>query len=76
MCLAIPGKVVKISGKKAQVQFQDHAHEVDLSLVKDARIGDYLIIHKDMALNKIPADEALRILVMIKTTSHHHEKPT
>ncbi|MCG2808971.1 MAG: HypC/HybG/HupF family hydrogenase formation chaperone [Candidatus Portnoybacteria bacterium] len=76
MCLAIPSKVVKIEGKWANVQAGDHSHRVNLSLLKNIKVGDYIFIHDELAINKIPKTEAKKILKMIKdhthTCDHHH----
>lgn len=39
-----------------------HTHEVDISLLKRVKVGDYLLCHDKMAINKIPANEAKQIL--------------
>lgn len=74
MCLATPSKVIKINGKKAYVQAGDHQHRVDLSLMKNIKVGDYLFVHEKMAINKIPKSEAKKILKIVKDYSdcHHH----
>jgi len=69
MCLAIPNKVIKIEKGWAVVQSDGHEHRVNLDLVKDVKIGDYLLIHDEMALNKIPKTEAKKILKIIKDVS-------
>ncbi len=65
MCLATPSKIIKIDGDWATVKSGDHSHKANLSLVKDVKIGDYLIVHGDLALNKIEKKEAEAILKMI-----------
>lgn len=74
MCLATPCKIMEIKGKKALVKSGGHSHETDLSLIKNAKIGDYILIHADMAINKLPKEEAEKILEVINNTNHHHEK--
>jgi hydrogenase expression/formation protein HypC len=65
MCLATPVKIVKITGQKAIVTSGDHEHEVDLSLVPEARVGDYILAHGELAINKLPPEEAEKVLNMI-----------
>lgn len=65
MCLAIPSKVIKIKGKQAKVQAGEHQHQVDLSLLKDVKVGDYLLVHGDLAINKVSKTEAEKILKMV-----------
>ena len=67
MCLAIPSKVIKIKDNWATVQSGDHTHQANLDLIKDVKIGDYLLIHDELAINKIPENEAKKILEMIKS---------
>ena len=64
MCLAIPGQVTEVSGKKGWVDYGDGTRrEVDLTLV-DARVGDYVLVHAGFAIEKIDerdAQETLRL---------------
>jgi len=62
MCFATPGKVIKIKGKIAFIEMPKHRHQVDISLLKNVKIGDYLLVHQKMAINKIPKNEAQKIL--------------
>ncbi|MCR4284215.1 MAG: HypC/HybG/HupF family hydrogenase formation chaperone [Parcubacteria group bacterium] len=76
MCLATPSKVIKIDGEWVEVESMDHTHRANISLLrnKGVNLGDYLLIHGDLAIQKLPEDEALKILEMIKTMpSHEHE---
>ena len=73
MCLAIPSKVVKIKGDWAWVQSVSphnpkniHKHRVNLNLVKNIKIGDYLIVHENLALNKVAKTDAKRILRIVE----------
>ncbi|MCF7835712.1 MAG: HypC/HybG/HupF family hydrogenase formation chaperone [Candidatus Marinimicrobia bacterium] len=65
MCLATPQKIIKIKDGKATVQSEGHTHEADLSLLKDAEVGEYVLVHGDMVLNRIEENEALKILEII-----------
>ncbi|MEM8781049.1 MAG: HypC/HybG/HupF family hydrogenase formation chaperone, partial [Cyanobacteria bacterium P01_G01_bin.49] len=56
MCLAVPGKVVSISGdepllKKGKVSFGGVVKEVSLAYVPDVKIGNYVIVHVGFALS-------------------------
>lgn len=74
MCLATPQKIKQINGPKAIVKSKNHEHSVDISLIKNARVGDYILVHADMAINKIPAEEAKKILQIINNNHEKHEK--
>jgi hydrogenase expression/formation protein HypC len=64
MCLAIPGQVTEVSGKKGWVDYGDGTRrEIDLTLV-DARVGDYVLVHAGFAIEKLDkkdAQETLRL---------------
>lgn len=65
MCLATPCKITKINGNKAIVESGNHIHSVDLSLIKNAQIGDYVLVHNEMAINKVAPEDAEKILEII-----------
>ena len=58
MCLAIPGRVVKIKESEAKVDFGDGtARSVNISLV-DAKVGQYVIVHAGFAIQTLDEREA------------------
>ncbi len=65
MCLATPLKIKEIKGEKAVVESDGHSHSVDLSLIKDPEIGDYVLVHNDMAINKVDEEDAKKILEIV-----------
>jgi hydrogenase assembly chaperone HypC/HupF len=65
MCLATPMKIKEIKGLRAIVGDDKHSHEIDLSLIKESKIGDYVLAHGDMAINKVAPEEAKKILKII-----------
>jgi len=69
MCLATPSKVIKIEKDWATVQADNHQHKASLSLLKNVKIGDYLLIHDHLAINKVPKTEAKKILKIINELS-------
>lgn len=73
MCLAIPLKILEIKEGRAIVGSKNHKHEADLSLIKDARVGDYVLVHSGLAINKVEEEEARRILKMTKNLNHEYE---
>lgn len=65
MCLATPMKINKINGNKAVVGDNSHSHEVNIDLLKDAKVGDYILVHGDMAINKVAPEDAEKIIEMV-----------
>ena len=58
MCLAIPAKIMNLSGDKANVDFgQGVLREVNVSLV-EAKVGDYVLVHAGYAIQVIEEQEA------------------
>ncbi|MEL4894935.1 HypC/HybG/HupF family hydrogenase formation chaperone [Crocosphaera sp. Alani8] len=67
MCLAVPGKVVSISGddpllRKGKVSFGGVIKEVSLAYVPDVKIDDYVIVHVGFALSILDQEAALKSL--------------
>jgi len=74
MCLATPSKVIKIEGEWVDVESAGDSHRANTSLLKnkEVKIGDYLLIHGDLAIQKLPEDEAKKILKMISVFDNHN----
>lgn len=72
MCLATPVQIKrKATSNKQQVIIDDNK-KVDISLVPDAKVGDWILCHGPLAINKIDESEAKNILGMIKKCQHKH----
>ena len=52
MCLAVPAKIVELSGASATISVDGALREVDVSLIEDARLGDYVLVHAGFAIHK------------------------
>ncbi|MBW2972588.1 HypC/HybG/HupF family hydrogenase formation chaperone [Candidatus Woesearchaeota archaeon] len=61
MCLAMPGKIVKIDGDKATVEYPGQTREAGI-IDGDYKVGDYVFVSAQIIVTKIPEDEALRSL--------------
>ena len=53
MCVAIPGQVIELYEDEALVEFIESKKKVNTSLIKDVKVGDYLLIHVGVAIEKI-----------------------
>ena len=62
MCLAIPGKLESITSELDEVfrigsvDFEGIKKEVNLALVPEAKIGDYVLVHVGAAIGIIDED--------------------
>lgn len=63
MCLAIPMKVVEIVDKNTAIAETDGVRtRVSITLITEAKLGDFVIIHAGYAIEKVDQQEAdLRI---------------
>ena len=70
MCLAIPGKLVRIdSGSEpltGTVDFGGIQKRICLAWTPEARVGDYVIVHVGFALSIVNETEALETLNMFR----------
>ncbi|WFR58107.1 HypC/HybG/HupF family hydrogenase formation chaperone [Anaerocolumna sp. AGMB13025] len=61
MCVAVPGKIIEISGDIAKVDVLNNICEANVKLV-DAKIGDYILIHAGFALEVMKQDMAEELI--------------
>ncbi|PIP68143.1 MAG: HypC/HybG/HupF family hydrogenase formation chaperone [Candidatus Omnitrophica bacterium CG_4_9_14_0_2_um_filter_42_8] len=65
MCLAIPMKILKIEGDRANVSSPGIQRNIGINFLKNPKIGDYVIVHAGFAIEKldpVKAEETLKIL--------------
>ncbi|MCX7923874.1 MAG: HypC/HybG/HupF family hydrogenase formation chaperone [Clostridia bacterium] len=62
MCLGIPGKIIKIEGKTSMVELMGVTREVSIELLKDVKLGDYVLVHAGCAIQVIDQEEALKTI--------------
>jgi hydrogenase expression/formation protein HypC len=72
MCLAVPGKIISIEGddpilREGKVDFGGVVKRVNLSLVPEATIGDYVVVHVGLALSIVDEEEAKQVFEFLKT---------
>ncbi|MBL7846023.1 MAG: HypC/HybG/HupF family hydrogenase formation chaperone [Cyclobacteriaceae bacterium] len=72
MCLAIPGKLMAITGqldetfRVGKVSFGGILKEVNLSMVPQAQVGDYVLVHVGVAIGTIDEEEAHKTFEYIR----------
>lgn len=70
MCLAVPGRVVNWVERRAPfataaVEFGGVRRQVSMACVPEAETGDYVLVHAGIAISRIDADEAARVLATL-----------
>ncbi|WP_295676659.1 HypC/HybG/HupF family hydrogenase formation chaperone [uncultured Mucilaginibacter sp.] len=79
MCLAIPGKILEIDStlddlfRTAKVSFGGIQKTINLCMVPEAQIGDYVLVHVGVAISKINEDEALKVFDYLKAMGEVEE---
>lgn len=64
MCLSIPGKLVEIVAELdptfriGKVDFEGIKKDVNLAMVPEAKIGDYVLVHVGAAISLVDEEEA------------------
>ena len=64
MCLAIPGKIVSInteadkSFRMGKVSFGGIIKDINLCMLPDAVVNDYVLVHVGVAISRIDEEEA------------------
>ena len=66
MCLAIPVRVIEIKDYTATVEMAGNRTKADLLLLPGVQVGDYVLVHAGMAIQKFDEDEALKTLELFK----------
>jgi hydrogenase expression/formation protein HypC len=66
MCLAVPGRILSESGgepltRTGRVDFGGVVREVNLAVVPEARVGDYVLVHVGVAISRVDEREAARV---------------
>lgn len=71
MCLAIPGRVVEwLEGappfRRATIEFGEARRAVSMECVPEAECGDYVLVHAGIAISRIDAQEAQRVMELLE----------
>jgi len=66
MCLAVPMKVEKIEGNLAVVDSAGVEAKVDITMVPEVKVGDYVIVHAGFAIEILKPEEAQETLRLIE----------
>ncbi|HEY5934140.1 MAG TPA: HypC/HybG/HupF family hydrogenase formation chaperone [Kofleriaceae bacterium] len=69
MCLGVPGKIVTVTDedgvRMGRVDFGGVARQVCLDHVREAVVGDYVLVHVGFALSRLDEDEARRVFELL-----------
>ena len=77
MCLAIPGKVVEIVDVEnhiAKVEIGGVRRAVNIGMLDDIILGDYVLVHVGFAMSKIDEKEAYETLALLQELGSYQEE--
>jgi hydrogenase expression/formation protein HypC len=77
MCLAIPGKIVEIVDAEnhiAKVEIGGVRRGVNIGMLDDVAIGDYVLVHVGFAMSKVDEKEAHETLRLLQELGSYQEE--
>ncbi|HLO80742.1 MAG TPA: HypC/HybG/HupF family hydrogenase formation chaperone [Chitinophagaceae bacterium] len=72
MCLAIPGKIIEITAqlddtfRSGKVSFGGINKQVNLRMVPEAVVGNYVLVHVGVAISVVDEEEARKVFSYLK----------
>jgi hydrogenase expression/formation protein HypC len=78
MCLAIPGRIIEIDGATARIDFGGVTREANVSLVPQATVDTYVLVHAGFAievLDEHEAEETLRLFRELAGAADERQEP-
>lgn len=79
MCLAIPGKILSIEEPSeavfqiGKVSFGGITKRINLSLVPEAKVGEYVLVHVGVAVSVVDEEEARKTMEFLEGTGELEE---
>ena len=64
MCLAVPGLVKSIENQDARIDLAGIERMVNIMLVPDVQVGQYVLVHAGFAIQTLDTAEAAEILAL------------
>ena len=79
MCLSIPGKLIAVTSqldetfRLGKVSFDGVIKEVNLTLVPEAKINDYVMVHVGAAISVVDEVEAQKTFEVLRQLGELHD---
>ena len=64
MCLAVPARLVEVRGEEGVIELGGSRRNVLLTLVSEARVGQYVLVHAGYAIEVIDEAEAHEVAAL------------
>jgi hydrogenase expression/formation protein HypC len=80
MCLAVPGRILDITGDDAvtrvgRADFGGLVKEINLAFVPEAMVGDHVLVHVGFAISVLDEAEAARVFEHLRELGELEETP-
>ena len=69
MCLAIPGEIIELNMDTAKVSIMGVESEINIQIIEEPRVGDYVLIHAGCAIKKIDIEYFEELTEMLELLS-------
>jgi hydrogenase expression/formation protein HypC len=56
MCLAIPAQIIALEKHSAKVDIMGVEGEVNIQLIEEPKVGDYILVHAGCAIQSIDSE--------------------
>ena len=72
MCLAIPGKIIKFTDalddvfRLAKIDYGGIQKDANMSMLPEAKVGDYVMVHVGVAISIVDEEEARETLKFLR----------
>ena len=73
MCLAIPGKILKISGNSALIDFDGIQQNVIIALIQNPEVGKFVIVHAGYAIEIMDEKDVLEAIELWKELAEEQD---
>lgn len=73
MCLAVPARIIELEGDNAIVSAMGNKWKANVVLLKDAKIGDLVLVHAGFAITLVDEEEAKKTWKLIEELDDFQE---
>lgn len=76
MCLAIPGEIIELNKDTARVSIMGVESEINIQIIEEPKVGDYVLIHAGCAIKKIDIEyfgELNEMLELLSEVENNYE---
>ncbi len=73
MCLAIPARIIELKGDNAVVDAMGNHFKAKTTLLKNAKLGDLVLVHAGFAISQVDEDEARKTWDLLEEIDEFNE---